>query len=443
MMALKIKQYFEEAKKNQIDPYQISYATSTEASVEVHNGEVEIQQIGTTQDISARGIYQGKQGSFATDCIDKYTPSLMAENVLQSAMFGKEAKEEDYFHGGLKYKKTKPACIKDFKKVTLKELRQFALDVYEDVKSRDSRLTKITISITMQTSESEKYNSYGVKCKDQQSYYACSISVVAENENKEPRSGDKGCHSFHSLEELKEKTKKIIPEAISAAVDFFGSTPLKTQKYKILFSRPCVSNLLSYFLGQLNAKSVQQHLSLFEGKMNTQIVSKNLTMKNTPYALSFGASSYDTDGYPTKEFTFIDKGVLKDYFYSVETANKDNRDSNGCACGNGNGGPIVVSVKPGKNSLDDLYMKVKNGLYITSISGLNSGINGQTLDFSLPCEGYLIKDGKKDKAFSMMVVAGNLLDVFNNVLAIGNDIDVEDGKLIPSMVIKSLTVSGK
>jgi PmbA protein len=443
MMSLSIKKYFEEAKKNGIEPYQVSYSTSTEASVEVHNGNVEVQQIGTTQDISAKGIHDGKQGSFSTDCIDKYTPSMMAENVLQSSLYGKEEKAEDYFHGGLKYRKTKPGKITTFKPSTLKELRDFALAVYEDVKAKDDRLTKITVAVSMQTAMSQKFNSYGVKCKDTASYYVCSISVVAENDKKEPRSGYKGCHSFYSLEDLKEKTKEIIPDVISSAIDFFGSSAMKTKKYKVLLSRNSVSSLLAYFLGQLNAKNVQQHLSLFEGKMDTQIVSKSLTMKNIPYAMSLGASNYDADGYPTKEFTFIRNGVLKDYFYSVETANKDHRDSNGCCSGNGNGGPIVVSVKPGKYDLDALFEKVRNGLYITSVSGLNSGINSQTLDFSLPCEGYVIKDGKKDKAFSMMVVAGNLSEVFNSVLAIGNDVDEANGRFIPSMIIKSLTVSGK
>jgi PmbA protein len=442
MMTLSINKYFEEAKKLGIEPYQVSYSTSTEASVEVHNGEVEVQQIGTTQDISAKGIYKNHQGSFSTDCIDRFTPGLMAENVLQSALFGKDAKAEDYFHGGLRYKKAK-TLSKDFKPSTLKELRKFALDLCEEVKKADSRLAKVTVSVSMQTGKAQKFNSYGVKCKDEFACYFCSISVVAENEEKEPRSGYKGCSSFVSLEELWNKALERIPEAVHSAVDFFKSGPLNSKKYKVLLSRSSAAALLYSFIGQLNAKHVQQHLSLFEGKLNTQIVSKCLTMKNVPHAKSLSASSYDADGYPTQEFTFIQNGVLKDYFYSVETANKDNRQSNGCSCGNGNGAPTLVYVKPGKLDEDALFGKVGNGIYITSISGLNSGINGQTLDFSLPCEGYVIKDGKKDKAFSMMVVAGNLLDVFNQVVALGNDVDVENSRFIPSMIIKSLALSGK
>ncbi len=441
-MSMTMKKYFEEAKKRGIEPYQISYSTATETSVEVHNGNVEVQQIGTCQDISARGIVDGKKGSFATDCIDKNTPSLLAENVLESAKFGKEDKPEYYFHGGLKYKKPKTKQ-KDFVPSTLKDIREFALAYCEEVKNKDPRIKNVTISVSMENVMSQKFNSYGLKCKDESTLYSMSISIVAENENHEPRSGYRGVFSFFSLEDLKKKADEKLPLIISSAVDFFNSKPLESRKYKILFDSSCVGSLLAFFLAQLNAKSVQQHLSVFEGKIDTQIVSKCLTIRHAPHLLHPAASSYDADGYPTKEFTFIQNGVLKDYFYSIETALKENRESNGCASGNGNGSPILISVKPGRNDLDSLLKKVKNGLYITSISGLNSGINSQTLEFSLPCEGYLVKDGKKDKAFSMMVVAGNLKDVFSEVLAVGNDIRIEQGRTIPSMVIKSLTVSGK
>lgn len=441
-MKLLINKYFEEAKKRNIEPYQITYSTSTETSVEVHNGEVEVQEIGSSQDIGAKGIVNGKQGLFATDCIDSKTPELLAENVLNSSIYGKEAKADNYFKGGLKYKKAKTK-LKDFKSATLKELREFAFEVYNEIKKQDSRLTSISVSVTKQEELSQKFNSYGVKCKDEGACYFCSVSIVAEDENKEPRSGGKSSISFLSLDDLRQDIYKKIPEIISSAVDFFGSKPLDTKKYKVLLDRTCVASLLSCLLSQLNAKSVQKHLSLFEGKIDSQIISKNITITNEPHCTSASSSSYDADGYPTKEFTLIKNGVLKDYLYSVETANIDNRESNGCSIGDGNARLIRPFVKPGKNDFDTLFKKVNNGLYITSISGLNSGIDGQTLDFSLPCEGYLIKDGKKDKAFSMMIVAGNLLDVFNNVLAIGNESSLKEMKFYPSMIIKSLTVSGK
>ena len=441
-MRLNLKKYFEEAKKLGLEPYQVSYSVSTEASVEVFNGEVEQQQIGTAQDIGAKGIFEGKQGSFATDAIDNLTPAFMANKVLESAKFGKEANADDYFKGGKKYKKAKTA-LKEFKPATLKELREFALELCKEVKSRDPRLDKVSIDVTMQTSESMKANSYGMKCSDKMTYFFGYISIVAQDEKGEPRSGGKSFNSPKSLEDLRKHALEAIDEAIHSAVDFFGTGPCKSKTYKTVLSRSSFGSLLGFFLGQLNAKSVQKHLSLFEGKKGSQIVSKLLTMKNMPHVTSPSASSYDADGYPTLDFTFIKNGVLEDYFYSVETANVENRESNGCSSGNGNGSPTLVVVKPGKHDLDSLFAKIKNGLYITSVSGLNSGINGQTLDFSLPCEGYIIKDGKKEGALSMMVMAGNLQNLFNSVIAVGNDIDPEQARFIPSIAVKGLAVSGK
>lgn len=435
------KEYFAEAEKLGLDPYQISFSLSEETDVEVFNDEVESQEIGSTQGISAIGILDGKKGSFSTDCIDRETPELLARQVYESARYGKEARKEDYFAGGLKYHRSL-FSKKNVVPATLKELRDFALDYSKRVSSYSPLIKKTNVSLCMVKAKSEKINSLGLKCSDTGLYFSCSVEIIAENDSHEPRSNYKSFWSMTSLEDLKSKSEEVIPELVSVCIDFFGSMAEASKKYKIVFSPSCTATLLSYYLSQLNAKKVQKHLSAFEGKMNTKIASANITLKNMPFLKKPGNSIYDADGYPTKEFTFIEKGVLKDYFYSVESANADHRKSNGCASGDGNGSPILVSMKPGRLSQDGLFHKMKDGLYIKSLEGLNSGINGQTLDFSLPCSGYVIKDGVKGKAFSMMVVAGNVKDVFENVISVGNDISERFGRYIPSILIRPLMVSG-
>ena len=95
------------------------------------------------------------------------------------------------------------------------------------------------------------------------------------------------------------------------------------------------------------------------------------------------------------------------------------------------------------DSKEDLFAKIKNGLYINDVSGLNSGIDSTSLNFSLPCQGYVIKDGKKDKAVSMIIMAGNLLDLFNDVSYIGSDVYDDSSIITPSIAVKKLQVSGK
>lgn len=441
-MKINTKTYFEEAKKRGLEPFVLSYSTSTETSVSVFNGEVEAQQIGTTQDISGKGIFEGKIGSFSTDAIDADTPSLLTENVLNSAKFGKEDKEENFFKGGLEYKKAE-TDLPDFKPATLKEIRTFALELCKKVQERDPRISKTDISISMVSAESHYENSYGVFCEDSAKTYFGYISVVCEDETKEPRSGGWSFRSFHSLDDLAKEAEKVIDLAVHSAVDFFNTKPCKSKKYKAVLAPSCVASLMPFYMSQLNAKSVHKHLSVFENKVDEKIMSDCITIEHTPHITSTGSSSYDADGYPTQDFTLIDNGVLKTYFYSVETANEENKNSNGCCAGNGNGGYFVLSLKPGTKTQEELFETMQEGIYITEISGLNSGINDQTLDFSLPCQGYLIEGGKIVKAVSMIICAGNLKELFESVVDVANDTRSRGGINTPSLFVSSLAISGE
>ena len=125
-MNINTKKYFEEAKKRNFDLFSLSYSVSTETSVEVFNGEVEAQQIGTSQDVSGQGLIDGKIGSYATDVIDKDTPVMMMDAICESGKFGREEKIEHFYGGGKRYRKA-AVSFADFKKASLKELREAAL----------------------------------------------------------------------------------------------------------------------------------------------------------------------------------------------------------------------------------------------------------------------------------------------------------------------------
>lgn len=440
-MRINTKKLLEAGKARGIEPYSVGFSTSKSTSVSVFNGEVESQEIGTTQDIGARGLFNGRIGSFSTDAIDNKTSSLLAEKVLESAQFGKEDKAEHFFKGGLRYSPLKKPAS-PFVPATLKELREFALALSKKVQAADKRVSKVEVGVSMDEIDGKKFNSLGLKCSSSIKCYSGAISVIAEDEDKEPRSSYESFISFISLEDLSAEADKVIDKVIHESVDFFKSKPAKGANYKAVLDPSVIKSLFPFYISHCNAKSVQKHLSVLEGKIDTEIMSKCITIKHTPHILSLSASAYDADGYPTKDFTLVSKGVLKTYFYSLETALEEKIESNGCASGDGNGSYKVLTVTPGKKRKEELFAKMKNGLYITDVSGLNSGINGQTLDFSLPCQGYIIKDGKIDRAISMNVVAGNLKDLFSSVIALGSDTDYRGSIITPSMLVKKIIVSG-
>ena len=102
-----------------------------------------------------------------------------------------------------------------------------------------------------------------------------------------------------------------------------------------------------------------------------------------------------------------------------------------------------VIIKPGRQSFDETVSKIKKGIYITEISGIHAGLNSQSGEFNLQSQGYLIEDGKITKPLSLIVLSGNLFEMFNNIATICSDSkDILDTR-VPSILIKKLSVSGK
>lgn len=440
-MKINVKDYFDAAEKEGLTPFQLTYTESTETSITVFNNDIESQQIGTSMDIGGKAIFEGKKGSFHTDRIDDATPALMAKEIKASAIYGTDEKVTNYFEGGLEYKKA-AVLFDDFEESNLAQLRAIGLEISALAQKEDPRVTKVEVYLTKMEGKSMKANNLGMQVEEASKAYIGYIAVVCEDETKEPRTGGEGFKSFHSLKELKEDGIIAVKKAVKAAVDFFHTGPVESKNYNVVLCPGVVASLLGFYLSQLNAKSVHKHLSVFEGMLEQKIASDKLTIDHTPHVTSLSASSFDADGYPTQDFTILDKGILKDYFYSLETANEDNRKSNGTCSGNGNGDAMVVTVQKGDLSLEELLAKLNDGLYITDVSGLNSGINGQTLEFSVPCSGYVVKDGKIDKAVSMIIMAGNLKALFENVEDLANDVENKGGFFTPSMLVKDLAISG-
>ena len=200
-------------------------------------------------------------------------------------------------------------------------------------------------------------------------------------------------------------------------------------------------------LSNVSSESIQKHSSLFEGKLNTQVASKKLTVYEKPLAKNFFFSAFDGEGVATQNKTVIENGVLKTYFYNLNNAKKDGVQSTGNGSKSGNKVGIKFSnifVKPGRTSFEGLVEKVHDGVFITDITGLHAGLNATSGDFSLQAEGFHIKDGKIDKPLTLITVSGNLFKLFNDIIAVGNDAKLlVSATTTPSIAFKNLKISAE
>ena len=159
----------------------------------------------------------------------------------------------------------------------------------------------------------------------------------------------------------------------------------------------------------------------------------------------FGSSPFDGEGIPTRCTMVIEKGILKSYLLNSYTARKLNLQTTGNASRGLTGNP---GIKPGNFFLEkgartsqEIISDVKQGLYITDLLGF--GVNPVTGDYSRGASGIWIENGELTYPVEEITVAGNLREMFKNIVAIGNDLEWRGSTACPTLMIEGMTVAGE
>ncbi len=434
------KKFINLAKEAGFEASEIVVSKNTNFSFSLFRSELDSYSVSTSSKILARGIYKGKIGTANTEKDDATTADFLINTIKDAALLNEKAEKPIIFEGSKKYHK-KNIYSKALEEWKVEDKIALLHKVEDTLKSLDKRVTEVQVQYSENSSEESFVNSYGVNLKNKNNYFYIYGSVVVKEGNEIKSGGDIFLDSDPSKFDVETFAKKIVGDAIS----LLNGTPIKNKKYKAVLSPDVVSSLLNALLGSCSAEEVQKHSSLFEGKLNTQVLSKKITIDEKPLTKNCFFTYFDDEGVACENKRVFDKGVLKTYFYNLETAAKDGVSSTGNASRHGSKMGITfnnIVLKPGKLSQDDLFAKIKNGVYITDISGLHAGLNPESGDFSLQSEGYHVVDGKKAGPLTLITIAGNLFKLFNDVLALGNDSKLTlSSTNVPSIAVKNIAVN--
>ena len=159
-----------------------------------------------------------------------------------------------------------------------------------------------------------------------------------------------------------------------------------------------------------------------------------LTLTDEPHLVkASGARYFDNEGIATERRSIFDKGVLNTYFIDTYNAKKMGVDPT-------ISGSSILVMETGDKNLDGLIAGVEKGILVTGFNGGNS--NSSTGDFSYGIEGFLIENGKLTQPVSEMNVTGNLITLWNSLVATGNDPRLNSSWRIPSLVFEGVDFSG-
>jgi len=148
-----------------------------------------------------------------------------------------------------------------------------------------------------------------------------------------------------------------------------------------------------------------------------------------------GSAPFDAEGVATAPRDVVRDGVVCGYFLGSYSARKLGMQSTGNAGGSHN---LVVSH--GDDDLPALLRRMGRGLLVTE--QLGQGINAVTGDFSRGAAGFWVEGGEIAYPVEEITIAGNLTDMYRNVVAIANDVDRRSARHTGSMLIERMTIAG-
>ena len=439
---MKYDKLFNLAKERGIQDLELAFSTSKELSFSLFHGEVDSYNNASSASYVIRGIYNGKLGSVSSDVYSNDLVEYFIDEVINNAKFIENEDPVFIFGGSEKYKKIN-TYNRDLAGIPVDTKMAKLHELEAKLRAGDPRIVEIQ-SVGYEESESSStiINSKGLKLTQKNNYFVF-YGVVLAKEGEQMKSG---FDLFLDNDFSKLDVDKLASRIVKETVEQLGGEACESKNYRAVLSPDVVRNLMGAYIGSAIAEDVQKKSSLFVGKLGQKVASSKVTVEDKPLARTIFARWFDDEGVATYNKAIIKNGVLQTYLYNLTTAAKENRESTGNGSGAGSKvgtSPWYLEMRPGKLSQEELFKEVGNGVYITDVSGLHAGLNAQSGNFSLQSTGFLIKDGKKDRGLDLITISGNLVKLFMDVQLVGNDSKEFIGGKYPSVVVKSIGVSGK
>jgi PmbA protein len=220
------------------------------------------------------------------------------------------------------------------------------------------------------------------------------------------------------------------------AVRRLGARKLATTEAPVLFEANLAGSLIAHFVAAASGSSLYRHSSFLMDRLGTQVFSPKVHIVEDPHMPGELASGYyDAEGVATRRRTLVDAGVLKGWFLSSYSGRKLGLATTGNAGGNHN-----LLIDPGKDDFAALLRRMGKGLVVTDLMG--QGVNPVTGDYSRGASGFWVEGGEIRFPVEEITIAGNLLDMFKGIVAVGNDVLVRGSKHTGSILIDRMTIAG-
>jgi PmbA protein len=236
------------------------------------------------------------------------------------------------------------------------------------------------------------------------------------------------------------------PEAVGRyaaerALSRLSARRIRTGKFPVLFEAPLALGLLGALTQAVNGGALYRKASFLVDSLGQQIFADHIDIAEDPHIVgAMGSSPFDDEGVVTRARDVVTAGVLQGYFLSTYTARKLGMPTTGNAGGSHNL-TLRSRLTAPSDDLPAMLKKMGTGFMVTELIG--QGVNYVTGDYSRGAFGYWVENGEIRHAVEEVTIAGNLKDMFRQIVAVGADTIARGTKSTGSILIEQMAIAGE
>jgi PmbA protein len=276
-------------------------------------------------------------------------------------------------------------------------------------------------------------NSHGFVGGYPTSSYSTSCSVVAKSNDSLER--DYWYTVSRSADDL-EAPEHVGEEAARRAVQRLDARPLSTRKVPVLYPAELAKGLFGHLCAAIRGTAQYRRASFLLDAVGKQVLPKFIDIDEDPWIpRGLGSAPFDGEGVTTRRRRLVAGGVLQEYVLSSYSARRLGLQTTANA-----GGVHNLLVKPTAGSLADLIAGCDQAFVVGELLG--QGVNTVTGDYSRGAAGFWVERGAIVHPVNEVTIAGNLADLFQQIQAVGSDIDTRGSIRCGSVLVDGLTLAG-
>ncbi len=244
---------------------------------------------------------------------------------------------------------------------------------------------------------------------------------------------------------MRDAAELAAPEAVGRyaaerALSRLKSRRVPTAEVPVLFESPVAAGLLGAYVQATSGGALYRKASFLDRSLGKTVMARHLDITEDPHVpKGKGSAPFDDEGVRTQPRSILQRGVVQSYFLSSYSARKLGMKTTGHAGGSQNLAMTSRHTRPG-DDLPAMLRKLGRGLFVTELMG--QGVNYVTGDYSRGAAGYWVENGEIVHPVHEVTIAGNLRQMFKDIVAVGADAYNSGSKRVGSVLIERMKLAG-